>query len=785
MTSLGVQGLTSQEAAKRFAQVGPNALEARRVGFYARYAKYVIGIIPLMLLAAAALSFFSGKMGDGLIILALFFINIGIQVWHERKADAATKKLQAHLTTSVKTHRDGVWKGIPSRELVKGDVVELSVGDVVPADVRFLEARNLTLNESTVTGESLPKQKQEGESAYSGSFVTTGRAYAEVSATGARTYFGKALLSASRIVKRSALERDILTIARYLSVSSIVAIALITIVLYSVKAPLIDIATLDLSLLIAGIPVALPTVMSLIISVGIVGLARKHAVVRRLSALEDFANVTMLLSDKTGTLTENSLHVGPIVTFGSFGEDEVLRYALACAEDDGKNPIDLAIVSRAKEADVSIPEPKDFIPGDSERKRSTAFIEEDGRVRVASLGAAQVVRALCDMPEAEVKRFDAALSASAARGERVLALALGEGREEHMQMLGLIPLSDRLRSDVPAVLHFLGQNGVRVKMLTGDSYEIAADVAHTLGFKGEILKRAVFDDRARFEQTFETAAGYAEMLPNDKVLAVEEAKKHYTVAVTGDGVNDVPAVKAADVGIAVKNAVDALRETADIVLLDNGLSVIRDAIVEARKVFVRLYHYSVFRISESFRIIVTIAVIGLIFKVYPLTPVQLILLALMNDIPVVSIAFDRVRISRAPSSIDVRGRFVLSSLLGLTGVGNSLLMFWLTTSLLHLPWDMIQTVFFLKLVVSGHLLLYVAHTDEVWWRYLPSKQVIASLTATQVFATVLAVAGIFVAPISWKLAVFVWLWSFLWMQVSELAKDAVLRKKHAPTAVTA
>jgi H+-transporting ATPase len=341
-----------------------------------------------------------------------------------------------------------------------------------------------------------------------------------------------------------------------------------------------------------------------------------------------------------------------------------------------------------------------------------------------------------------------------------------------MQLFGLISLSDRLRADVPDVLRFLREHGIAVKMLTGDTFEIASDVAKSLGFTGSLLRREVVDDTKQLASVFASAAGFAEMLPKDKLTVVLEAAKQHTVAVTGDGVNDVPAVKAADVGIAVKNAVDALRGTADIVLLSDGLGVIKDAIIEARQIFARLYHYSVFRIAESFRVIVTIAIIGLILGAYPLSPVQLILLALLNDIPVVSIAFDRVRIARAPAAINVRRRFLLSTILGITGVGNSLLMLALATAVWHLPWELIQTVFFLKLVVSGHLMIYLAHTDERWWRFLPSRSVILATLSTQLLATLFAVVGIFAAAISWQLALFVWLWAFVWMQVGEFAKYA-------------
>ena len=251
------------------------------------------------------------------------------------------------------------------------------------------------------------------------------------------------------------------------------------------------------------------------------------------------------------------------------------------------------------------------------------------------------------------------------------------------------------------------------------------------------------------------------------------------IAVTGDGINDVPPAKAADVSFAVANAVDALKGTADIVLTLPGISVIKDAIIEARKIFTRLYNYSLYRISESFRLIVTIAVIGFIFGTYPLTPVQIILIALLNDVPIISLAFDRVAVSMKPSVMNPKKRFTLSTLFGFTGIANSMILLSIAIYVFHTPWIVIQTIFFLKLTVSGHMLVYVAHTERPWYRYLPSKQVIWATILTQLVATAIAYFGIFTAPISLFYIVLVWVWSFLWMQISEVVKHAYARFSHS------
>ena len=269
----------------------------------------------------------------------------------------------------------------------------------------------------------------------------------------------------------------------------------------------------------------------------------------------------------------------------------------------------------------------------------------------------------------------------------------------------------------------------------------------------------------------EKIAVFAEILPRDKFDLVKEFQKEHVVAVTGDGINDLPALEAANVSIAVHNAADALKSSADIVLLTNGIEVIKDAIIESRKIFSRLYTYSIYRLSESFRLILTILILGLIIGDFPLTPLQLILLAFMNDLPILSLAFNRVKLEAKVKKIDTKGRFILSSLFGIVGVINSLLMYYIAANFLHLPIAIIQTMFFLKLTVGGHMLVFVAHTKEKWYKFFPSKQVIIATIATQLIATALAFTGLFMsAKLPLGLILLVWAWCFAWMQVSEAMK---------------
>ncbi|MBU6323171.1 MAG: HAD-IC family P-type ATPase [Patescibacteria group bacterium] len=765
-------GLTDEEAARVRARVGENAIAAKKKSGIEKFIKWFFSPIPLMLVAAAALSFASGKIPDGWIILFLLLANYGVQLWHEHKADQAVAKLEEHLAVSANVLRGGAWKTVPAAELVPDDLIALRVGSIVPADAKVLSGSNLSINESMLTGESLPKEKAKDDILYSGSFVVTGSANALVTATGARTYFGTTVKTVEMARKRSALEHDILAISRYLSFFAIGAMVVLTGALLLHSNSYADIATLDISLLIAGIPVALPTVMSLIISAGVLVLARSGAVVRRLSSLEDLANVNLLLSDKTGTLTENHIRVAEVQLFGAYAKADLLSFGASATDPADNNPLEEAVRDAAKDAGAPMYPQSAFIPGDSERKRATATVTRDGESWMVVLGSPSVLESRSEFSAGERTAFTDAVLGAAKRGDRTLAVSVRKGseKEEGLEPVGLLFLADTLREDAKATVETMREEGIKVTMLTGDDDAIAHEVSDELGLVGDVYTRDIFDDPAKLAAALPHTAAFAEVLPKDKYAAVEAAKKVSRVAVTGDGVNDVPSVADADVGIAVAGSVDALRETADIVLLSNGLSVIATAITEARKVFVRLYHYSVYRMSESFRLILTIAIIGVSIGNYPLTPIQVLLLAFLNDVPIISIAFDRVHVPHAPSSIDGRRRAKLSILYGLSGIANSIFMLMFAYGYLRLPWAEIQTLFFLKLVVSGHLLVYVAHTSSRWFRFLPSLPVVSAVTFTQLLATAWAFFGIFTAPLPLWLIAFVWVWSFFWMQIAEIFK---------------
>jgi H+-transporting ATPase len=771
------RGLTQAEAAKRLTQYGPNEIEEAKTNPLLKFLSYFWGPIPWMIEAAVILSGVVRHWPDFGIIIFLLIANAVVGFWEERQAGNAVAALRAKLAINARARRDGKWIIPPARELVPGDVIRLRLGDIVPADARLLDGDSLEVDQSALTGESLPATRACGEAVFCGSIVRRGEMGALVYATGARTYFGRTAKLVQEAHTVSHFQRALLKIGNYLIFLAVVLVGAIVAVATFRGDPLLTTLQFALVLIVAAIPVAMPAVLSVTMATGARRLAHKKAIVSKLVAIEELAGVDVLCADKTGTLTQNKLTLGDPFGIDGISSEQVIRYAALASRADNNDTIDLAILDGVRDkGSLKDYELVHFQPFDPVHKCTEATVKtRDGRTFKVIKGAPQVIVALATNAGQVRTAVETAVNDFAARGFRSLGVARAEG-EGPWQFVGVLPLFDPPRDDAKGTIATARALGVKIKMVTGDALAIARETAGRLdmglnildaGGLGEIRR----DETSAVADSIEQADGFAQVFPEHKFHIVDVLQKRgHIVGMTGDGVNDAPALKQADCGIAVSGATDAARAAASIVLTTPGLSVIIDAIKESRKIFQRMQSYAIYRIAETLRVLLFITLAILIFNFYPLTAVMIVILALLNDGAILSIAYDNVRYQNQPEAWNMRLVLGIATVLGIVGPIASFGLFYLGDRAFHLDGPHRQTLAYLMLSVAGHLTIFQTRTRGPFWSIRPAPVLWAAVLGTQLIATLIAVYGFLMTPIGWGWAAFVWGYALVWFFMTDPVK---------------
>jgi len=771
-------GLSQDEAVKRLATYGPNEIVAKKTNPLLKFLTYFWGPIPWMIEVAVVLSGVVQHWPDFFIILVLLVANGVVGFWEERQAGNAIDALKAKLAIKALVQRDKKWISAAARDLVPGDVIRVRLGDIVPADARLLAGDPVQVDQSALTGESLPATHTSGDAVFSGSIIRQGEIGALVYATGAQTYFGKTTELVQDAHTVSHFQRAVLKIGNYLIVLAVALVAVIVAISLVRGDPLLATLQFALVLTVAAIPVAMPTVLSVTMAVGARLLAKKQAVVSKLVAIEELAGVDVLCTDKTGTLTQNKLTLGDPFSVDKVSAGQVILSAALASRADDNDTIDLAVLGGLKD-DQALHgyQVLHFQPFDPVHKRTEASVKaKDGATFKVTKGAPQVILALA-ADAAQVKpAVEQAVNAFAARGFRSLGVARADG-DGQWRFLGVLPLFDPPRDDAKATIATARTMGVQVKMVTGDALAIARETAKTLGMGANILDAAGLGDvkeqaTAAVVASIEQADGFAQVFPEHKFHIIDVLQKSgHIVGMTGDGVNDAPALKKADCGIAVSGATDAARAAAAIVLLTPGLSVIIDAIKESRKIFQRMNSYAIYRIAETLRVLLFMTLAILIFNFYPLTPVMIVLLALLNDGAILSIAYDNVHYRDQPEAWNMRLVLGIATTLGVVGPVAAFALFYLGDRVFHLGHPQLQTMMYLMLSVAGHLTIFLTRTRGPFWSIRPARILWMAVLGTQTLATLMAVYGVFImAPIGWGLAMVVWGYALVWALVTDRVK---------------
>ncbi len=828
------RGLSKAEAVKRLQQYGYNEIEEKEESLWHRIFRRFWGPIPWMIEVAALLSALVQKWEDFIIILIMLLVNAGLDFFQEHRALNALKALKQCLTNEVIVLRDGEFQTLPSRELVPGDIIKLKIGDIVPADLQLLNGDYLLIDQAALTGESLPVSKKSGEVAYANTIVKQGEMLAIVVNTGAATNFSSvvSLVAKASLEERSHFQKMVIQIGNFLILITVALVLLIVMVSLFRHEPLMEIARFALVLTVAAIPVALPAVLSVTMAVGAINLARRQAIVSRLTAIEELAGVDIFCSDKTGTLTKNEMKVADPITLDGFSERELFLTAALASKVENNDPIERPIFhyldEKLPDLDWQDYHQKQFTPFDPVRKCTEAVIEHSGDSFLAVKGAAQVLMERAELSDAAAHDLSTMVDLLASKGYRTLVVGRQQG-EAPLELIGLIPLYDPPRDDSKAVIAEMINYGVQVKMVTGDNLAIAKEVGRLLDLdqesirsqqlsgsggqemlaltsalaaaiyqrlKGEVSQReaqrfaddvmetmqATYDTRLldrEFIHTHESAIVemitdvdiFAEVVPEDKYRIVDTLQKSgHIIGMTGDGVNDAPALKKADCGIAVSGATDAARAAADIILTAPGLGVINEAIKQARITFERMKSYATFRIAETIRIILFMTLSIVVFDFYPITALMIILLALLNDVPILAIAYDNTKVDHKPVRWKMQELLTIASVLGIVGVISSFLLFFILQEQ-AIPEDVIRTLLFLKLIVAGHSTLYITRSEGWFWQQpWPSPLLFGATFGTEILGTLIAVYGLFITAISWEYALWIWGYALVWFVINDAIK---------------
>lgn len=776
------EGLTAQEVEHRLSEVGENRLPEHKTPIWLRFLRYFWGPIPWMIEVAALLSAIVRHWTDLVVICALLVFNAAIGFWQERKAQSALEALKSQLALKARVLRDGKWQEVQARSLVPGDIVRVRIGDVIPADLKLVSGDYLSVDQSALTGESLPVEKKKEDLAYSGSTTKQGEMVGVVVATGADTTFGKTAALVSKAGTVSHFQKAVLHIGDYLIFLSLGLVAILIIVELFRGEPVLKLIQFALILTVASIPVAMPAVLSVTMAVGALALSQMKAIVSRLAAIEELAGIDVLCSDKTGTLTQNKLKIGEAWPVDQVAAQEVVLMAALTCELDTDDAIDQAILEGlSKKEELETFKQLHFNPFDPVRKRADATVQSpDGKQYVVTKGAPQVVMDLAHLDGEGRTKAETQVNQFAGRGFRTLGVARQRGND--WQFLGLLPLYDPPREDSKETIERAESHGIEVKMVTGDNLAIGKEISKELGLGTNLVAAdenfGLDTASGTFVDRIEHADGFAQVFPEHKFRIVQALQSMgHLVGMTGDGVNDAPALKQADAGIAVSGATDAARAAASLVLTAPGLSVIVNAVEQARRIFERMNSYAIYRIVETIRIMFFVVAAIIAFNFYPITAIMIILLAFFNDVPIMTIASDNTWLDPKPVRWNMRRVLTVSTVLGLIGVVETFGLLVIARDALHLAIPQIQSLVFLKLAVAGHLTLFVVRTRSPFWtKPYPSPLLLWSAIGTKLLATAFVIYPFgLISPITWLDAGIVWAYALAWVPIEDWAKLAVYR----------
>ena len=779
------KGLTSDQVKERQRSYGRNEIAEKQPNPLLAFVKKFWGLTAWMLEVAIVLSFVLGKYLDLYIITALLLVNAILGFIQERQATRAVGALKQKLQLKARVLRDSLWQTLTAAEVVPGDVIRVRSGDFVPADFKIVDSE-ATVDQSAITGESLPIDKKIGDVVYSGSLVRKGEVTGVVTATGIHTYFGKTTQLVQLAKPKLHMEEVISSLMKWLLVL-VVSLLVVTALVSCVRGVnLLDVLSIALVLLVSAIPVALPTMFTITMALGSFELARKGVLVTRLNASEDAALMDVLCADKTGTITENKLSIADITEMNHYTKDDALIFGALSSQKANQDPIDLAFFTALEDRKIKLEEyeQKKFIPFDPSTRKTEAIVVKKGETFRVIKGAVSAVMQACGTKEDEKETIEQKVDVLANKGYRVMAVAIGK-EALAMEIVGLVGLYDKPRKDSAKLIAKLRSLGISVKMLTGDSLPIAKQIAQEVGLGDNVSRMAdvessISQDGMVAAEIVDKSDGFAEIYPEGKYLIVKglQAEKH-VVGMTGDGINDAAALKQAEVGIAVSNATDVAKGSASVVLTEEGLSNVVNLVVTGRMIYQRIFTWIFNKIVKTFQVVLFVVIAFLLTGLFVVGAFQVVLLLFLVDFVTISLSTDNVSPSEKPETWNITPLVKGATILGVASVIESLGLLYLGLNYLVLSNSAaLNTFSFDMLLFGGLFTIFVVRERGNFWKSKPSRPLLIVIILDILVSSIISITGIpGLAPIPPLYVALALAWFFVFgLLINDQLKTRVINK---------
>ena len=747
-------GLSDSEVKNRIEKFGNNEIVEKKRHPLLEFTLRYWGPMPWLLEIAMGLSFALNHSLEGIIIFALLTSNAIIGQMHSSSSQKVMDLLKKKLAIKSKVLRNRKWSEEDARGIVNGDIISVKLGDIVPADAKIMSGE-LSVDQSALTGESLPTDAHPSDIVYSGSVVRRGEATGIVVNTGANTFFGRTAELVKTAKPKSHQEEMMMTVVKYLIYLGIAASVLVSASALLMHLNILIMLTFVIVVLLGAIPAALPAVLTIVQSVGATELAKKGALVTRLDSVEDAASIDIICFDKTGTITQNKLSVVDSIPFSGNRKEDVLRVAALTSQSEGMDLIDLAIIDYAKKTGVSSDGYKQvsYTPFDPSTKRTEATIEAGGKRFRAVKGAAQVIMSLChDVDKRTLDEVNETINVFSGKGYRTIAVARSDGEDLNgLKLTGLLPLADPPRPDSKSMIEQARKLGIKPMMLTGDSIDIAKEVASQVGIGSNIIRMADIKDLSADNQLkiVGKCDGFAEIYPEDKykIVTLLQSGGHI-VGMTGDGVNDAPALKQAEMGIAVSNSTDVAKAAASVVLTESGVGVIIDAVTISRQTYQRMLTWVINKVVKVIEFVVFLTVGFFWLHNILLSLLGMVLLVFANDFVSMTLATDNVKSTSNPNKWNVRNIILASLVPALFYVVGDIVVSLIGIDYFRLQWSELTSLVMLSFIFNSQFRVLIVRERKHFWSSLPGKGLLISSISAIVGIALISLLGILVPSLS-------------------------------------